>query len=109
MQITRSENGSSLTLEGRLDISAAEELRQSLCDLLDGSSSAVVDLSAVEACDTAALQVLLAARRTAERDNKNLRFESLDGAVAESCGALGVNISELRFEAGANGGVGDGV
>ncbi|HLJ46065.1 MAG TPA: STAS domain-containing protein [Bryobacteraceae bacterium] len=109
MQITKGENGCSLTLEGALDISGAEELRQALCDLLDGSSSAVVELSALGDCDTAVLQLLLAARRTAVRLNKTLRFASWGGAVADVSTAIGLNAAELTslgaVDGGSNGGV----
>ena len=107
MQITRNEDCSSLTLEGTLDISVAEDLRRALCDLLDGSSTAAVDFSAVDACDTAAFQLLVAARRTAEHDNKSLRFESMVG-LADCAAAVGLNISQLTLEAGVEGGA-DGV
>ena len=100
MQITRREDKSFLTLDGALDIGNAEELQQALCDLLDGSASAVVDLSAVISCDTAAVQLLLAARRTAERGQKHLKFESPHGALSDCIGALGLSLGELTGSCG---------
>ena len=109
MQITKGENGSSLTLEGTLDISGAEELRQALVDLLDGNSSAVVELSGVSDCDTAVLQLLLAARRTAGRENKKLRFAALPGAVAAASAAIGLNAGGLTSDDAALGDNNSGV
>ena len=55
-----------LKISGTLDINVADELRTALLDFICTASRPVVDLSEVEECDTAALQVLCSAGVTAQ-------------------------------------------
>lgn len=47
-----------------------------------------IDLSAVEACDTLGVQVLLSARRTAEVQSKSLEFVHVTPAVRRAAAAV---------------------
>jgi anti-anti-sigma factor len=94
VQITKDESGSVLKIQGTLDISIAEEFRKALCDFLGGAPSPTLDLSGVDACDTAALQLLYAARITAERSGKPLQFVGWSGAVANTAAALGLSAAD---------------
>jgi anti-anti-sigma factor len=82
-----------LKILGTLDIDAASALRQMLLDAMSRQPAIAVDLSEVEACDTAALQVLLAGRK-----ERALRITGASAAVIETAAALG-----LSFDAAAEG------
>jgi anti-anti-sigma factor len=94
VQITKDESGQTLSIKGALDIGAAEVLRQTLHDFIGESSSPILELSEIEFCDTAAVQVLSSAQITAERLHKPLTFGALSPAVANTCAALGLRIGE---------------
>jgi anti-anti-sigma regulatory factor/HPt (histidine-containing phosphotransfer) domain-containing protein len=77
VQISKDESGRVLKIQGALDIDIVEELRQALGDWISEKPNLMFDLSGVEACDTAALQLLSSARRTADCSNKPLQFGDL--------------------------------
>jgi anti-anti-sigma regulatory factor len=56
-----------------------------------------LDLSAVDACDTAALQLLYSARKTAD-SLRRVKFVGLSGAILNAAAALGLEIGELTAE-----------
>jgi len=97
MEISKDESGTVLKIQGSLDIGVAEELHKTLLESLDDRVR-LMDLSAVDACDTAALQLLCAARKTVERQGNRLRFAGLSAAVADSCASLGLPVGELAAE-----------
>ena len=82
MQIVKDESGV-LKLSGPLEISDAVELQQALRELLDTAAKPVVDLSEVDACDTAALQLLCSARRTAELSGKPYSVRGVPDAIRQ--------------------------
>jgi anti-sigma B factor antagonist len=69
------------TVDGELTIVSATEQNQRLQALLTGEAAVMVDLSGVTEVDTAGLQVLLLARREAERVGVSLQFHSPSEAV----------------------------
>lgn len=95
MQITKDQGGSLLKIAGAVEIGVAEELRRELCDSLDGSSRLVVDLSGIDACDAAALQLFCSVRKSAERLSKVVEFGVLPEAVVRACDDLGLSVEEL--------------
>ena len=102
VEITKNEQGTVLKLRGTLDISVAEELHKALRDFLSGPPSLILDLSAIDGCDTSALQLLCSARHTAERSAKHLEFADLSAAVLETSLALGLSIAGGASEGGPN-------
>jgi anti-anti-sigma regulatory factor len=97
VQITKDENGRVLRIQGSLAIGEAAEIREALRHWLAESSNPVLDFSAVDACDTAAVQLLYSARKTAG-PARHLRFVGLGGAVTQAAAALGLEIGELTAE-----------
>jgi anti-anti-sigma regulatory factor len=57
-----------------------------------------VDLSGVDSCDAAALQLLCAAKLSASRLRKTFRVVSLSPAVLETCAAIGLPLAELAAQ-----------
>jgi anti-anti-sigma regulatory factor len=62
-----------------------------------------LDLSGVDSCDAAVLQVLLAARKSASQLEKPFGVVSLSAAVLETCAALGLPLEELAAQEAAGG------
>ncbi|GAA0939823.1 STAS domain-containing protein [Virgisporangium aurantiacum] len=85
------------TVDGELTIISAVEQNQRLQALLTGDTAVEVDLSGVTEVDTSGLQVLLLAKREAERLGVPLVFQSpgeqlrsmleLTGLMEEVCAA----------------------
>ena len=97
MQIVKDESGV-LKLSGPLEISDAVELQQALRELLDTAAKPVVDLSEVDACDTAALQLLCSARRTAGPSGKPYSVRGVPDAIRQCSEGLGLRLSEIGAE-----------
>jgi phospholipid transport system transporter-binding protein len=79
-----------LGLSGALGIYEAETVRQAILEHLAARSELVLDLRAVEACDTAGAQILCAARRTAGQAGKPIRFLGVAPAITECWARLGL-------------------
>jgi anti-anti-sigma factor len=98
IDISDEESGQVLKIAGALDIEAAPELRKALSESIEANAGLTLDLGAVDACDTAALQVLYSARKTANGANKPMRILGMSAAVADAAAALGLAIDELSEE-----------
>lgn len=85
-------------LSGQWNIANSEELRQQLLALVESGGTIVLDLSAVECCDTAGLQLLWSLRRTAAEQGSRLRFLDFSPALIELAQALGLPLAELTEE-----------
>jgi anti-sigma B factor antagonist len=80
-------------LEGELTISRARELKQALIEPLSGAGVLEVDLSQVTELDTAGVQLLLLAQRTAAVLNVELRFVAPSPAVSSVVALLGLGLT----------------
>jgi phospholipid transport system transporter-binding protein len=89
-----------LTISGTLDIASANSLRETLFDCLMNQTEIAADLSGVDGCDAAGLQVLLAGLRDAAADGKTLRLTAVPHAVRETAAALGFPIPERLTQSG---------
>jgi anti-anti-sigma factor len=84
-----------LTIAGTLDIDAASSLREALLECLAHEMGEVsADLSEVDGCDAAALQVLLAGRKDAAAIGKVFRVIAPSNAVAQTAAALGLSFDQ---------------
>ena len=95
VRITKDESSGVLKIAGTLSIPAAEDVRKALSDAFNGNSGPVLDLSGIEDCDTAGLQLLWSAINTAQRLNKRLRLLEIPSAVAEIAAVLGLPLQQL--------------
>jgi anti-anti-sigma factor len=95
MQISKDPTSGVLKIADTLHISMAEELRRALEEYLAEQSVLILDLSEVDACDTACLQLLYAARTTAMHQHKEFRVAALSGAVQDTARALGTPLEVL--------------
>jgi anti-anti-sigma factor len=94
MTLSKNQTTGVLKISGTLDIEAANALREAFLDCLLQQPEPVADLSAVDGCDAAALQVLLAGRKHAAAAGKALRFLATSDAVIDAAAALGFRIDE---------------
>ena len=81
-----------LRISGALDIREAEAFREALTQWLKQYPALEIDLSAVDGCDATALQLLLAARKSAEGRSQSFRITASSPSVAEACAELGVSL-----------------
>ena len=99
MHVAKNTPDGLLKLEGALHISTADELRNVLAEVLARAPELALDLSEVDACDTAALQLLCSARRSAAQLNKQLRLTAISDTVAEAGVALGLSLEDSTIAA----------
>jgi anti-anti-sigma factor len=83
-----------LKISGKLDIDAANELRLAFLDCFLHDPEVAADLSEVEVCDTAGLQVLLAGREEAAVTGKGFRLIAASEAVVLTATALGFSVDQ---------------
>ena len=94
-QITASKEPNTLRLAGELDLYSVETACEALLDHLARQPGLELDLSGVEACDTAGLQLLLAVRRSAAAASKSFAIHTPSPAI-EQCGELlGLSLESL--------------
>ncbi len=98
MQITADGSGGVLKIAGALDISVADELRDSLRDWLARQPDLRLDLSEVESLDTATVQVLRSARKTALKLRKPFMVLSISPAALETRTELGLTLEDPALE-----------
>lgn len=81
--MTASASIKTLRLDGELTIYRAEELKPLLLDSLRSAEVLEVDLSGVCELDTAGVQLLMLAKRTAESEGRTLRLARHSPAVLD--------------------------
>jgi len=81
-------------LDGELTILTAATQKERLLAALQGSAGLRVDLSAVDEVDTAGLQILLLARREAEKANLPFRLTGTDPQIARVLAIAGLPVEE---------------
>jgi anti-sigma B factor antagonist len=72
-----------LRLDGEMTIYRAAELKQALLAAIDGAASLALDLSGVTEIDSAGLQLLMLAKRTAQSKGGDLHLAAQSNAVAD--------------------------
>jgi anti-anti-sigma factor len=87
LQLTIQKETNTIQLAGDLDIYNVETIRDTLAALLADGQGLDLDLSGVESCDAAGVQLLLAARRSALEAEKTFSVRTTVLAVTE-CGEL---------------------
>ncbi|CCG40767.1 STAS domain-containing protein [Magnetospirillum molischianum] len=93
------EDAETLVFSGDLALPRAEEMRDTLLAALDGGRSVVIDISQTTELDLSTIQLILAARLSAERRGVSLRLKSpADGALAATLLAAGLTGGPLSTD-----------
>lgn len=80
-----------LRISGTVDTYGAARLREELLRAFAEHAALTVDLSAVEACDFTAIQLLCSARRSAQEVARPFAVTGVSEAVRRACAALGLS------------------
>lgn len=99
--MTPSNANDPLRITGEQTISTTDELHKSLAEYLDRGLDVVVDLSEVDECDTAALQLIYALRQSAMQRKQHFHITALSPAITEAATALGLRMEELTTVCGS--------
>ncbi|SPE29287.1 hypothetical protein SBA3_1540005 [Candidatus Sulfopaludibacter sp. SbA3] len=94
MQINTDLGAGVLTISGAAAIIDVAELRDALRGFIGEVPRPVLDLSQVDTCDTAVLQLLWAARKTAENSDKHLKLTGISETVQAAAAVLGLDFEE---------------
>lgn len=81
-----------LAVEGEMTIYRAAELHPALLDMVRTQDAPVLDLTDVTEFDSAGVQLLLVARREAERLGKRLALRGASAAVRDTFTLLGLTL-----------------
>lgn len=89
-----------LKLEGPLNINSVEGLQEVMARYAGQTSDLQLDLSGIDACDAAGLQLLCSLRSSAAACGKPLRIVAVSEPFTALTQALGVSIESLAVPAG---------
>jgi anti-anti-sigma factor len=82
-----------LKIAGHMRIDEVDSLKSALSQYVLNEPRLALDLSAVEYCDAAGLQLLLAAEKTAAHLHKPFALNAVSEAVTNSAAALGLTLA----------------
>jgi anti-anti-sigma factor len=91
MQVINDQSESVHKLAGTLDVNTANEVRGVLLEYLGEHTSISIDLSQVEGCDAAGVQLLLALEKSAEAAGKPFAVVASSEAFDRDCAGLGIS------------------
>jgi len=92
--------GQRLLVEGTLGIADVAALKGRILEALRSCRELELDLGAVEECDTAGIQLLVATGRLAEQDGRAVRLGRCSEAVGSAAARLGVSLMTSDSERG---------
>jgi len=95
MQIVQDQRYTSLELAGILDINTTEEVHKALLAHFERHDRISLDLSQIESCDAAGVQLLLAAQRSGEASGKSFGVVGATDTFTAVCAALGIPSEQL--------------
>lgn len=97
MSFTKEEKNGNIRLqvEGSMSINEVAALREELFACLENSAGLELDLGGVTACDAAGLQLLYAARKTAEEGERGFRIAGASHTVLEILQSAGLNPDDI--------------
>jgi anti-anti-sigma factor len=82
-------------LRGDLHISDADNLREALIVELTAAPALVLELSEVDSCDAASLQLLCALKKSADICGKMIQITGASAAMVETSAILGFSLHDL--------------
>lgn len=102
VKITREErNGCAFVkIEGAFSIYEAASLRKTFLECFDAYEGLILDLNDVTECDTAGIQLLCAARVTAETEGKTFSIEGMSETVVNALISGGLAPEKIVYKKG---------
>lgn len=109
MGFAREENDGRIRLriQGALSIYEVVDLRDALLSCLENDSALEVDLEDVSECDTAGLQLLVAAHRTADRKKRDFHIYGASKVILQTLAGLGMDPGDMMKGVEENAGTGE--
>jgi anti-anti-sigma regulatory factor len=86
----KGEGSGALLLPKTLDVYHVGDIRRDLLSYLSCHSDWIIDLGAVQVCDTAGAQLLCSLQQTAAQSGNSLRFDNIPCAVEQAWATLGL-------------------
>ena len=96
LQISAEPETNGIRLVGDLDIYSVEPARDALCAYLAKLPGLKLDLTGINACDTAGLQLLIAARRGAVAAGKSFAILASAPAIEKCAELLGMDPEDIQ-------------
>ncbi len=96
-QFDLEEEGAALKIQDPLDINSVEELHEALTQYASRESNLELDLSRVQHCDAAGLQLLCALRKSAVTLGKTLRISAVSKPFTTLALELGLPVESLTL------------
>lgn len=97
LQTTRTDDRALVTARGSIDLHSSESLRGCLVELVDsGTTEIVLDLTAVDFCDSSGLNVLVRAYKHARAVNAALTVTGAHGRVENVLRTTGLDRFLIR-------------
>jgi anti-anti-sigma factor len=93
--LSESEKSASLKISGALDLDAAEALHEALARR--AHVALTLDLAEASECDLTALQIFVAAVRSARENQTSFSIASHSEAVEAACAAVGLTSGDLNL------------
>ncbi len=88
-----------LKVDGELTVYEVAGLREALLACFEENNGLTLDLGDVKTCDTAGIQLLLSAQRTARDKEKKFVFSEVSKVVMEVADRVGIDFDELGIRA----------
>ncbi len=85
-----------LKITGEQTIRTVSELHRSLAEYIGRGLAVVLDLSEVDVCDAASLQLIVALHRSAVQRNQCFRIQAASPEVTGTAAALGLRMEGLN-------------
>lgn len=74
IELSRTDAGVTVTPTGELDLASAPELERTIMEAVDRGDDVLLDLRALEFCDSSGIRVLLQVAEAARSDGRGLRI-----------------------------------
>jgi anti-anti-sigma regulatory factor len=89
-------------LRGQLTAGGLGEAQAALVESFARPGDACCDIGAIDACDTAGLQLLLSAAATARVQSRRLRIHGASSAVFDAVSRIGLDVSAIGWSEGSH-------
>lgn len=94
IRLTQTDGAGPLVIAGTIDIYDATLLRDTLQQFIQKNSEALLDLSDIESCDASTAQLIVAARKSAQKLGRRFSIVAISEPVRETLAMLGLTVEQ---------------